>query len=87
MRKEEDMNYFNQDPSQVMSELRTTPEGLSSTEVKGRIEESGYNELKEGKKKSTLEMFIDQFKDFLIIMLKTKPTTRFLNCISKPTIK
>ena len=68
-RKEEDMNYFNQDPSQVMSELRTTPEGLSSTEVKGRIEESGYNELKEGKKKSTLEMFIDQFKDFLIIIL------------------
>ena len=52
-----------------MSELRTTPEGLSSTEVKGRIEESGYNELKEGKKKSTLEMFIDQFKDFLIIIL------------------
>ena len=63
------MNYFNQDPSQVMSELRTTPEGLSSTEVKGRIEESGYNELKEGKKKSTLEMFIEQFKDFLIIIL------------------
>lgn len=63
------MNYFNQEPKLVLEILKTSIQGLSSEEVQGRIEANGYNELKEGKKKSTFQLFLEQFKDFLIIIL------------------
>ncbi|MGB5823646.1 MAG: HAD-IC family P-type ATPase, partial [Proteocatella sp.] len=63
------MNYFNQEPKQVIKSLDTTMQGLSSQEVQGRLETNGYNELREGEKKSTFQLFLEQFKDFLIIIL------------------
>lgn len=44
-------------------------EGLSSIEAKKRLDKYGKNKLKEGKKKSFLNIFINQFKDALIIIL------------------
>ncbi|MDD5182068.1 MAG: cation-translocating P-type ATPase [Candidatus Nanoarchaeia archaeon] len=49
--------------------LRTGKSGLSSEEAEKRIERYGYNELKEEKKTTPLELFINQFKSFLIIVL------------------
>lgn len=43
--------------------------GLSSEEVKKRIEKYGENRLKEAKQKSFFSMFISQFMDVLIIIL------------------
>ena len=43
--------------------------GLTSEEVTKRIEENGYNELIQKKKKTFLEKFLAQFKDFMIIVL------------------
>ena len=43
--------------------------GLNDTQVKQNREKYGFNELKAGKKKSLLERFIEQFKDFMIIIL------------------
>ena len=42
---------------------------LTSEQVKKNQEKYGFNELVEGKKKSTLQIFLEQFKDFLVIIL------------------
>ncbi len=42
---------------------------LTSEQAKQNLEKYGYNELVEGKKKSTLQIFLEQFKDFLVIIL------------------
>jgi Ca2+-transporting ATPase len=56
--------------SQVLKELDTDPQsGLSSEEVTRRLEKYGYNELKKGEKVSPLTIFINQFKNILIIIL------------------
>ncbi len=43
--------------------------GLSSKEANKRQKEYGLNKLDEGKKKSIVVKFIEQFKDFMIIIL------------------
>ncbi len=53
----------------VMNVLRTGPDGLDSAEVRKRTEEFGPNELIETGKKSSLSIFLAQFKDFMIIVL------------------
>ncbi|QGU96355.1 HAD-IC family P-type ATPase [Clostridium bovifaecis] len=54
---------------EVMKGLKAAPQGLSDEEVKKRREEQGFNELNEGKKKSTLRVFGEQFKDILVLIL------------------
>lgn len=43
--------------------------GLTTQEISSRLEQYGYNELKEGKKKSILQIFAEQFQDFLVGLL------------------
>jgi Ca2+-transporting ATPase len=81
------------DPKEAMEKLKTSEKGLSQEEAKKRLQEYGYNELKERKRISALEIFLNQFKDIFVIMLliavfisvgigwyeiKAKPETSFL---------
>lgn len=43
--------------------------GLNTDEVTKRQEQFGPNELKEGTKKTTIQVFLEQFKDMLVIIL------------------
>ena len=62
--------WFNKTVKEIEEYLQTNMEnGLSNTEVKKRQEESGFNELKQTKKKSLFVKFLEQFKDFMIIVL------------------
>ena len=61
--------YYRKSSVEVMKTLGVTDQGLTSEEVKKRQEQFGYNELAEGKRKSTLQVFFEQFKDFLVIIL------------------
>ena len=66
----EEQNWFNKDVKEVEEILSTNVEqGLSDEEAKSRREKYGLNELKAKKKKSLFMKFLDQFKDFSIIIL------------------
>ena len=54
---------------EVLHGLNTSIRGISSEEAKRRLEEYGPNELKEVKRITALEIFVDQFKDVFVIML------------------
>ena len=63
-------NWFNKNVEEVEKELETDlSKGLSNEEVQKRREKYGLNELKAKKKKSLFQKFLDQFKDFSIIIL------------------
>jgi len=63
---------------QVFSELKVDQQGLNSLEVKRRLEEYGYNELKAKKKVTPLQIFLRQFKDIFVIMLLIATAISFL---------
>ena len=63
-------NWFNKTVDETLTTVKTNKDtGLSTEEVKKRQEENGFNELKAKKKKTLIQKFIDQFKDFMIIVL------------------
>ena len=61
--------YYNQDANTVCQNLQTTESGLNSEDAKARLAKYGPNALTAKKKKSMLMRFVDQFKDFMIIVL------------------
>jgi Ca2+-transporting ATPase len=63
------MHWYQKDINDVADALGSSLEGLSSEEARQRIEKYGPNELKEIKKKTLFKMFLDQFRDFMIIVL------------------
>lgn len=64
------MNWFNKKVEDVEKELKTNREkGLTAEQVTEIRNEKGYNELQAAKKKSLFQRFLDQFKDFSIIVL------------------
>lgn len=64
------MEYFSVKKEEILKELNVNPKkGLNDSEVSERQEKHGLNQLRETKKKTLLMMFLDQFKDFLVIIL------------------
>jgi plasma-membrane calcium-translocating P-type ATPase len=63
------MQPYNQSVNEVLEETKSQFEGLSSKEVENRQAKDGFNELKEKKKTSTWELFIDTLKDPMVIIL------------------
>jgi len=49
--------------------LEIGSDGLSDAEVQKRREEYGYNELRESGRKTVFQVFMEQFKDLLVIIL------------------
>lgn len=62
-------NYYQLSSEEVKQEINGKQEPLTSAEVKAHQEKFGPNELVEGKKKTTLQIFLEQYKDFLVIIL------------------
>lgn len=63
-------NWFNKTVTETLESLTTNAnEGLKSEEIEERRKKYGFNELKAKKKKTILVKFLEQFKDFMIIIL------------------
>ncbi len=62
--------WYQKNINEIKEELNTDIQnGLSEEKVKEKQKLIGFNELKAKKKKSILTKFIEQFKDFMIIVL------------------
>lgn len=62
--------WFNSSVQETEKQLTTdVNNGLKSSELVARYEKYGHNELKAKQKKSILVKFLEQFKDFMIIIL------------------
>ena len=62
-------NYYQFSAEEVKQDINGKQEPLTAAEVKAHQEKFGPNELVEGKKKTTFQIFLEQYKDFLVIIL------------------
>jgi Ca2+-transporting ATPase len=62
-------NCHNLEVSEVLASLDSKPDGLSQEEAQHRLAQFGHNELAAGEKISPWKIFLEQFKNFLIIIL------------------
>lgn len=62
-------DFYLEKKEDVLSHFGVTKEGLSGDKAKSILEEVGPNALKEVKKKTTLQVFLAQFADLLVIIL------------------
>ena len=66
----EEKSWFQKETNEVEKQLFTNKEtGLTEEQLEKNREQYGWNELQQGKKKSLFVKFLEQFKDFMIIIL------------------
>jgi P-type Ca2+ transporter type 2C len=63
------MNWYQKNTEEVIKELGSSSRGISSENAQKLLLEYGYNELTEKKKRTFFMMFLDQFKDLMILVL------------------
>lgn len=64
------MAFHNATTQEVLSRLATdSVKGLTAKEIERRQQQYGPNKLREKKKKTTFQRFVDQFKDAMILIL------------------
>ncbi|MFO8069368.1 MAG: cation-translocating P-type ATPase [Alkalibacterium sp.] len=63
------MNYYQDTKDKVLESLDSSPQGLNQSEANKRLEEHGYNEITRKDKKSIFSMFVDSFKDPMVVVL------------------
>lgn len=61
--------YYQMTTNQVRENVNGSDKPLSESQVRSNQDRFGPNELVEEKKKSTVRIFFEQFKDFLVIIL------------------
>ncbi|GAB4112799.1 MAG: calcium-transporting P-type ATPase, PMR1-type [Candidatus Caldatribacteriota bacterium] len=71
--------YYQKSIEEIAIELNTELEkGLSSTEAKKRLQKFGPNQLEEKKDRNLWIMFLDQFKNILVIILLVSALISFI---------
>lgn len=64
-----DLHWHTEEVESVTAHLGSGPDGINTAEARKRFLKHGPNELQEKKKKTPFAMFLDQFKDFMIMVL------------------
>ena len=54
---------------EILSDLDTKEYGLSQDEARARLQKFGLNELEKEKGKSPVKLFLEQFKNILVVIL------------------
>ena len=63
---------YQQTAEEVLERVESKKSGLTDEQVRRSREKCGWNELAEGKKKSILQIFFEQYKDCLLYTSFTK---------------
>lgn len=63
------MEYYKETVNYIFQNLNTSDKGLTNEEAKRRLRQYGYNEIIGEKPKSAFFLFLEQFKDLLVIIL------------------
>ncbi len=63
------MNFYTNEVSDVLNEVKSSSKGLTSAEASKRLEANGKNKLKQAEKDSLLKRFFAQLTDPMIIIL------------------
>ena len=61
--------FYQLSKEETRKKVNGQQEPLTDQQVREHQEKTGKNELVEGKKKSTVQIFLEQYKDFLVIIL------------------
>ncbi len=61
--------YYSMPLQKVLENVESSEKGLSNEQAQNRLHKYGKNALQESKRKSTFMVFLEQFKDFLVIIL------------------
>ncbi len=73
------MQFHNKSASEALGHFSVDPaQGLTNEQIVSQTEKHGKNALKEKKKKSIFMKFLDQFKDFMIIILLIAALASFI---------
>ncbi len=71
-------NYHSIQALEVLKSVQSFETGLTEEEAKNRLDQFGFNELRKGKSITPLEIFANQFKSFLIVILIFASAVSFL---------
>lgn len=63
------MHWHITELDEVINHTKTSVNGLAAADARQRLQEQGANEIATAKKRPAWLMFLDQFKDFMIIIL------------------
>ena len=61
--------YYLHTKDEVLKEFKTGSDGLSTKQAEENLAKYGKNALVEGKKKTAFQVFLEQFKDLMVIIL------------------
>jgi len=62
-------DYYSKAAGEVLDELNSSRQGLTSEEAELRRSKYGENRLPEKKRKAQIKLFLEQFKNYLIFIL------------------
>ena len=79
------MTMHDKSQEEILKQLDVNPaSGLTASEATARREKYGENKLREKKKKTTFQRFLDQFKDVMILILLAAAVVSFVVvCVEK----
>jgi len=72
------MAYWSRSTDQILEEFSSSKNGLSAKEAEARLSQYGFNDIPRRKAKSTLDLFVSQISDLLVIALIVAAAVSFL---------
>ena len=68
-KKDQSMPTYQKSLERILAELGSSPQGLADAQVKDKREQFGFNELAAQEKESLFMLFLNTFKDAMVIVL------------------
>lgn len=68
-KKDQSMPTYQKSLERILAELGSSPQGLADAQVKDKREQFGFNELAAQEKESLFKLFLNTFKDAMVIVL------------------